>query len=194
VNEKPKLITSNYYAFVNDSTGAVIGKILLTDEDNGQNYLYSIKSQSVENILNIDPSTGELTLVDNEAIQSLVSQIVTFTVKVSDNGSPVLSDEREFTLEILNKPDLVKVNYAMFKNNLEVYPNPASNEIMIILPDQNEIQVLNMIDTRGNIVYSRKIISSPVKIETSDLLNGIYYIQVISDNRVLSIHKVAIIK
>jgi alpha-L-arabinofuranosidase len=194
VNEKPMLISSNYYAFANDTTGAPIGKIFLTDEDRGQSYSYSMKAQSEVNLLNIDNATGELTLGNSNDLSSLIAKTITFTVEVSDNGSPSLSDEKEFTLEVMAIPVLVAVNYPALKNNLEVYPNPAGNKITIIIPDLKVNLVINMIDSKGIIVCSKKVSSGHTIIETSNLSNGLYYIQVIADGRVVAIQNVVILK
>jgi hypothetical protein len=193
VNEKPSLVNSRYYAFVNDSIGAVAGKIFVQDEDKGQNHTFSIKSQSEGNILNINNSTGELIINDNSPLSSLVSKTIIFTVDVSDNGSPALSDEKEYSLEILDKPVLTVINSRVFKNNIIVYPNPAGNYLTIKVDGSTKNMVIRIINSKGVVVTNQRISPDLTIITTSNLVNGLYYLQVLSEGQVIGIRTIEII-
>jgi hypothetical protein len=194
MNEKPVLLGNAYYTFTSDSTGASIGKIFMTDEDKGQNQSFSIYAQSEGNVLAIDPATGELTITDNNALQLLVSKTITFTVRVTDNGIPSLSDEKEYTLEVLEEPLLVSLPDAESLKDLEVYPNPATNEITVTFSENKGNLIINLVDNHGKIVGSKKASRGMTRFETSGLSNGIYYIQVLSDGRLIGVQNVALIK
>ncbi len=79
---------------------------------------------------------------------------------------------------------------------LNVSPNPSSNELLIelYLPLNNFVE-FNIIDISGKNVYSKKanLVSGTNKelINLSDLNNGIYFIQVKSNNQ-MAIHKIII--
>jgi hypothetical protein len=99
--------------------------------------------------------------------------ITTFETKTNSNyvicvrGNPTLSSS-EFSVE----------------NEIKVYPNPASNYIIINFPKVlNSVQI-EMTDTFGKIVFStdEKSISNEYKIDIKDFSEGIYFINVTSNN------------
>jgi alpha-L-arabinofuranosidase len=194
VNEKPTLVNNNYYAFANDSSGTTIGTIFLTDEDIGQNYSYSITSQSVENVLFIDPLTGDITINDDDALRAAVSETIVFSVHAFDDGSPSLSDDNEYTLKVMNTPSLVLEINSIINHDLVIFPNPAGGDIIVMIPEVKEDQYLKMVDFRGRIIYYQKVQTNPTKIETSDFTDGIYCIQVLSGSTITGIQNVVIQK
>jgi hypothetical protein len=69
--------------------------------------------------------------------------------------------------------------------NLAVYPNPADANINIVMSMDNAMSAtLNVLDIQGRIITTRNIESSlsvTESIPTSDLANGIYTLQVITE-------------
>jgi hypothetical protein len=62
-------------------------------------------------------------------------------------------------------------------NNTTLYPNPASNEVIISLPSTIKIEV-KVIDLNGRVVYQNNLQDSDVlTINTSAFANGIYFVQ-----------------
>jgi Alpha-L-arabinofuranosidase len=194
VNEKPSLIASKYYAFVKDAVGSVVGKVYVRDEDKGQSYTFSIKSQSAGNLLSINSASGELTISDNSNLSGLVGQTITFIVDVSDNGTPSLSDEKEYTLEILNNTTISSVNVKTFDHNVEVFPNPVNNYLILKLGENVKNINVNIVNTNGVVVYSQKNLSDQNVIPTTNLSNGTYFIQLISNGQVIASKSIEILK
>jgi hypothetical protein len=68
---------------------------------------------------------------------------------------------------------------------LAVYPNPADANINVVMSMDNAMSAtLNLLDIQGRMVSSRNIESSlsvTESIPTSDLANGIYTLQVITE-------------
>jgi len=61
------------------------------------------------------------------------------------------------------------------KSPIQIYPNPAHNEIEI---NANDIQSLTLYDVLGRVIYaSTSEISSPFQINTSSFSRGIYFLQ-----------------
>jgi hypothetical protein len=119
---------------------------------------------------------------------------MTFTVDVSDNGSPILSDEREYTLEVLGEPNQTYIKFNSLVSNLEVYPNPSGEYLTVKIPDSGKNMTINILDNKGINVYSSKVSSDLSEIETSGISNGIYYLQVVTGGQVVATHKIEILK
>ena len=193
-NEKPHLINSKYYAFTNDSPGESIGKVFIMDEDQGQGHFYSIPVQSESDVLEIDPATGELVIAGNADLQTLASKIVAFTVSVADSGRPSLTDEKEYTLEILEEPLPVVVHTANLIRPVEVYPNPAGNAVNVAVPYIKGILLVNLADSQGKIIRSWNTSPGMATFDTSGLSDGIYSIQILSDGRVIGTQNLVLLK
>ncbi len=82
-------------------------------------------------------------------------------------GNPVLSSS-EFIVE----------------NNVKVYPNPASNYVVLNFPKVINLVQIEMIDVNGKIVFTKKekSISNEYKIDIKDFSDGIYFINLSSEN------------
>lgn len=68
------------------------------------------------------------------------------------------------------------------ENEINVYPNPASEIINIDLPvgNKNGIQVIRLLDLHGKIIFEKKIVKDQYKheINTSDFTKGIYFLKI----------------
>lgn len=62
------------------------------------------------------------------------------------------------------------------------FPNSANNIVHIQLPKHLENATVNIINTNGQLMYSQKATSANQTINTSNLMNGNYYIQVVKQN------------
>jgi hypothetical protein len=61
-------------------------------------------------------------------------------------------------------------------NNLEVYPNPAENEINVI--NCHPGSTVSIIDLAGRIVFTEIVVKDRTILNTSQLSNGVYFVQV----------------
>ena len=69
-------------------------------------------------------------------------------------------------------------------NDLEEYPNPASDYIQVVIPENSNARNLYMIDVTGRTVKEEKITSQDMTVKTANLSAGIYFILVKGDNKV----------
>jgi hypothetical protein len=67
------------------------------------------------------------------------------------------------------------------KNSINIYPNPSSRVIYIDGVDCCYVRILNL---RGQLVCSKKELSYPNKIDISDLLPGIYFVKIKSNQNI----------
>jgi alpha-L-arabinofuranosidase len=183
VNEIPNLVDNTYYVFKNEFIGSVIGTVFAKDEDRNQTLTYKIKSQSSGKLLNINGSTGDLSLAALPGSVSVDS--ITFVVNVSDNGSSALTDEKEYTLKILENPTLLTVRSMDKSTSFSIYPNPAADQIQINTTGLYRNANLKIIDNNGKVVNNLKISQDKTIVNTSLLSNGLYYLQILESNKVL---------
>jgi hypothetical protein len=72
-------------------------------------------------------------------------------------------------------------------NDFRVYPNPVTNNLTIEISSHSfEKNYLSIYNPVGEKIYKQKIVSEKTKIDLTDLQNGIYFVQVNSDSKILS--------
>ena len=81
-----------------------------------------------------------------------------------------------------------------FKNNVIVYPNPATEEITIRLSRDCNNCSLEIVNTLGQKLKSEKLSSLENKISISDMNAGIYFVKIISENKQVFLQKVVVQK
>jgi alpha-L-arabinofuranosidase len=183
VNEKPVLLDNTYYVFKNETVGTVLGTIFVNDEDKSQAPTFSIKSQSSGSLLQINSSTGKLTLAALPG--SVAADSITFVVDVTDNGSPALTDEKEYTLKIMDNPTLVTVRPIDKANSFSITPNPATNQIQIKTGRLYQNAIVKIVNVNGMVVNSLKLNQDITTINTSKLPDGLYNVQLICNDKII---------
>jgi len=81
----------------------------------------------------------------------------------------------EFRLEMIKCLGIPSsVNYNNNITDLEIYPNPANDNIIIrqLSRNANELFIYNQL---GNVIHSVMITDSEMKVDISDIANGIYF-------------------
>lgn len=63
---------------------------------------------------------------------------------------------------------------------LSVYPNPATDVLNISLSNGTSIETVNIYNVSGKLVNTAKVIANQINI--SDLSNGVYFIEVLTEN------------
>ncbi len=76
------------------------------------------------------------------------------------------------------------INEEQFNLDVSVYPNPADTYIKIELPEENDSYKIDIINLSGQVVYSEQSNSNKLNIQTSDLSQGIYLLNIQSENKV----------
>jgi hypothetical protein len=66
-------------------------------------------------------------------------------------------------------------------SNATIFPNPFSDKITISR-EENDIVTLNVINIHGQIVLSKQVSGNTIEVETSSLSNGVYMVQLVSEN------------
>jgi O-glycosyl hydrolase len=109
----------------------------------------------------------------------------TVTVTVTNNGGTALGGSNttvvKFTITVVSVVNGIEETKAI--NDLEVYPNPATDYIHIVIPDNN-VKTLAITDVTGRIVLEESITSDQLTVNVSELPSGIYIIIAKGDDKV----------
>jgi hypothetical protein len=87
-----------------------------------------------------------------------------------------------FALNESNTDPKEEISSRVEDETLVVYPNPASTYVTLQLTSQqDEVRILNVYNTLGQLTYSTKIVVTPgtttTTLETDNFINGIYIIE-----------------
>ena len=90
-----------------------------------------------------------------------------------DYNTPVNTNQTLNTIQIG-----AGISEKGIEQNIIVYPNPATDELNIVLNNSENIKTIDIYDLQGRLVKSEKVIKneSSQKISVSDLVNGLYFI------------------
>ena len=73
----------------------------------------------------------------------------------------------------------ISLNVDNKENNLELYPNPAIEEIEIRL--SSNINDIQLFDISGNLILNKKFHSNQIKLNVSSFSSGIYILRIVND-------------
>jgi hypothetical protein len=68
-------------------------------------------------------------------------------------------------------------------NKLNIYPNPASDIVIIENAENSKISIINML---GQVVFSQTLINNNIKLNVSQIPNGTYLIRIENNNEVIT--------
>jgi hypothetical protein len=103
---------------------------------------------------------------------------LTLTVTATDNGSPSATTVRQYTLTF--EPSIVGLNNNNRKE-IAVYPNPAKENFTV--NNLSENATITMSDLSGRVIKQLKAINSTQIINTNDLKEGVYLVQIQSNTQ-----------
>ncbi|MFH1119554.1 MAG: cadherin domain-containing protein [Bacteroidota bacterium] len=136
VNEAPVVLNQNFTVSENAPNGTLIGKVEATDPDHGQVLRYTITAGNTNGIFAVDLNSGNLTVANSTALQNSTANTFVLTVKVRDNGSPVLYSNGFMTITVIRNKEsgeLISQSEPERLNlQLSVYPNPSADGIFNI--------------------------------------------------------------
>lgn len=76
--------------------------------------------------------------------------------------------------------------------SVQVYPNPAQNEIHVQLEDLTEINTVTITDVTGAIVTEQTVSQSETNVNVSALENGIYFVSVLGQNGTTGVKRIVV--
>ena len=124
---------------------------------------------------------------DDQKIYIIPSQnmvIVRMGDSAGDSSSQAFSP---FDNELWGKIDSLGIcanagitNYTIHESNFDVYPNPSSTDLNLVLTPSSNDKVIRIVNTLGEICFTTKIKSSIKNyvVDVSNLPKGIYFVSV----------------
>lgn len=128
----------------------------------------------------------------NDTNISIYIRWLQLTNEASD-GTTVLSTgiSKIDNIFILGTPVSISVNENEPQLSLNVYPNPASNYIVIESNENTVIRVMNMV---GNVVSENRMDSKSMKLDVSNLSAGLYFLSATDLNNNQTVTRKIVVK
>ncbi len=89
--------------------------------------------------------------------------------------------EASFTSTFSNGISNIQSN----KNNILIYPNPTNDKFIIQIENQNVSYNLEILNTIGQVVLTKKIINSIEQVDLSGQVAGVYFVKLQSENSMI---------
>ncbi len=100
----------------------------------------------------------------------------TVTLKASNiSGTSTIS-------KVIDANVCVGISENALAASLNVYPNPAHDQLNIVLPSSNDVFKVKMINVIGAVVYEEAVTKGQISINLSNKAKGIYFLTVESNN------------
>ncbi|MDY0103306.1 MAG: cadherin domain-containing protein [Lentimicrobium sp.] len=165
LNEKPEIAPDQLFT-INEhmAAGTLFGIVEASDPDFNQSLSYSITNGNTQNAFAIEASTGMLSIAGFVCYELCSSY--TLSVRITDNGNPVMSDEEQI---IININDVNEVP-TMVDQSFEVDSYALTGTIIgtILASDPDSDQTLTFSITNGNIDNAFALDSSTGELSVSN--------------------------
>ncbi|TRX62996.1 T9SS type A sorting domain-containing protein [Carboxylicivirga sp. M1479] len=134
VNHAPVFYHKKIFIQPNLDKGTVIDTLWAEDKDKGQELTFYLTDYNNEDAFKLNSATGELIVEKAEKLNYLETKIDTFHLKVGvrDNANISAQDEGQ-VMVIIDSGTSIWDNNDKQKGKLEIYPNPAKDELSINL-------------------------------------------------------------
>ncbi|HPF65789.1 cadherin domain-containing protein, partial [Lentimicrobium sp.] len=184
-NEPPETYNFSFYAEYSSPEGTLVGVIEATDPDQGQLLSYEFLDGNADNIFNLHPFTGEISINNSNALRiSNVGQY-NMVVKVSDNGTPSLSAICYVKIAITmpeTEKNIASDNSTTLKRlDFKAYPNPSIDGkfTLAFTSEPSPDATISITDISGIVMYEinpNRMLNYPL--DLSHLNKGFYVIQI----------------
>ena len=130
------------------------------------------------------PIVEDMGTLDNTEYQTTTISVDVYETNSYYFGWHCYSDANMYNLYI----DEVKITEAtsvintISGNEISLYPNPASSQVTILIPQVDENTVLSILTTNGQMLNQQKINQTTVNYDISNLNRGIYFIKLSNKN------------
>jgi hypothetical protein len=125
--------------------GTIVDTLLATDRDEGQSLNFYFTADNTEDAFELNEATGILSVARASRLDYFLTQVDTFllNIGVRDNGTPRYSDEG-LVMVVLNVNTWVPKYSKEDKAVLELYPNPAMDELIVKLGESGWAEHLSL--------------------------------------------------
>ncbi|KAF0195991.1 MAG: cadherin [Bacteroidetes bacterium] len=145
-NQAP-VISNQVFSLVQYSpNGTVVGTMTATDPNAGQTLSYTITAGNTNSVFSINSTTGAISVSNSSALSP---QTFALTIRVTDNGTPVLYSQATATITVTTPPNQAPV---IAGQSFSVPANSANGSLIgtVVASDPNTGQTLTYSITGGN--------------------------------------------
>lgn len=82
------------------------------------------------------------------------------------------------------------INETTNPNNISIYPNPNNGTFNVSFPSQINNASIEVYNSIGALVYKQEIINQENSIELSNQANGLYFVKVVRENKIVGTRKI----
>ena len=145
-NQAPVIANQSFSIVQNSANGALVGHVVASDPNTGQTLTYSITAGNTGTAFAINASTGNITVNNSSA---LLVQAYPLTVRVTDNGSPVLWSQATVTVNVTSPANQAPV---IANQSFSIVQNSVNGTLVghVVATDPNAGQTLTYSITAGN--------------------------------------------
>jgi hypothetical protein len=157
INEAaPKLTYMQFIVPEGSPAGASLGIVTATDADSRQTMTYAITSGNVGDAFAIDATTGEVTVLTQEALNFESLRAYDLTIEVTDSGTPPRSDSLTYVVELSDVNEFAPVVSDLSISLAEV-ASAGSSIGSVVASDADTFQAVRFAITAGNIANAFRI-------------------------------------
>ena len=119
----------------------------------------------------------DIVVTDNRTFATCTSSFCD-TVGIDSLGNAIFKTNQGFSLNVINPATVSAEERIVVKNNWEVYPNPASDQLRIANLDFSLAKVqVRLLDTQGRMVLEKELFDK-AEIDLENLESGLYLLQI----------------
>lgn len=171
LNTSPSIGVQGFYVLENEQIGEEVGLVEANDPDTLQSLIYSILSGNTDNTFQINPTTGILTVNNNETLNFETNPGYSLLVQVQDNGPGNLIAQAIITVGLIdvNEAPIVKDQSIGIEEN-----SPNNQEVGYVYavdPDNGQELTFSILTGNTNDAFAIDELSGMLIINNSSIIN-----------------------
>ena len=158
LNHAPVVTAATFSLAENSGVGTIVGDVLASDVDAGQQLSYAITGGNTGGAFAINSVTGRITSVAVDPLDFETNPVFQLTVVATDNGNPALSGSAVITVRLTDVAEGLPP-VAIVNGDLVIRGTPLADAIFV-LPANGDGDV----DGRDFLVWQRNMGSTPMSL------------------------------
>ncbi|MEI6507626.1 MAG: T9SS type A sorting domain-containing protein, partial [Bacteroidota bacterium] len=203
-----KMLVATYYNLENDNAALAFLDSIGNDSMDNE----TVQFKLYYNLLINARANGRNVFELNESEWNTITSIASTNTSASEAAKGILSmvkglyfnsyierNTEQFGKRSVNvKSGIIKKTpiSEILQPGFSIYPNPTSNSLLVsyVLNEYTDKVIIKLIDITGRIILSKSSseMQANVEVNTTLLNNGMYFIQLISNDKIISVQKIVI--
>jgi hypothetical protein len=175
-------ITKTINVLNNDATlsNLTVSEGVLDPEFDPQTFTYTVNVEPEVETIEISATPG-----DSNATISEDSDTGTQSLDYGENIFSIMVTAEDGETSEIYTVKVVRENYSIVENinaaKIEVYPNPAKEQLKISIADNSKIITVEISDVQGQLLNTIKLNNDETIVNISSLPAGIYFVKIVTD-------------